>query len=148
MKGLVSKEIVELHRWGFGVKKKIGWLRGWKFFLFKSLWKVKICTLIFLFVSDNESTCWSLFRPIINNPFMQFFSICTLCMFFNLRFKWHDIHFNILVKSSLVEWRARVLFWKKVLTLFIKFTLKTIHSSFSYLDLSASKRFTCIKNMS
>ena len=79
---------------------------------------------------------------------MQFFSICALCMFFNLRFKWHDIHFNILLKSSLVERRARVLFWKKVLTLFIKFTLKTIHSSFSYLDLSASKRFTCIKNMS
>ena len=69
-------------------------------------------------------------------------------MFFNLRFKWHDTHFNILVKSSLVERRARVLFWKKVLTLFIKFTLKTIHSSFSYLDLSASKRFTCIKDMS
>ena len=58
----------------------------------------------------------------------------------------HNIH--LLVKSSLVERKARVLYWKKNLTFFIKFTLKTIHSSFSYLDLSASKRFTCIKNMS
>ena len=195
MKKLVSKEILELHRWGSGVTYRnlvIKWIalviadskiaKGAR--PCQGEWLAPMDRLLFIVWlrgggGESGGGCWGdhlIFRGTKRGITENFghggwgdceshqmliirrdhFSEVTfkvgigkISLFLvpnPLRFKWHDIH--LLVKSSLGERRARVLYWKKNLNFSIKFTLKTIHSSFTYLVLSASKRFTCIKNTS